>query len=442
MMRGGETMLSFVQNLFAPKINPIGIDFGTDCLRLAQVMPFNNEHKLIAAASADVPAHIRNNASARLQFFADTARDLLAQGNFRGRQAVLAMPASGMYIQHLRLPKLDEEETRKALPWEARGKLPIDPSQALMRHLIAGEVYQDQEPKNEIIVMAAKKDAVNALLAAASRAKIDVIGMNVEPKALIDCFTHIDRRRSSGEVTHCFVDIGCASTRAVIARDGQILFARVIPIGGDHFTRAAADALKISFDEAKMKRLQCAQSVAAEATHEKTDLVVPQVAPVAEPARPDSPDNSFALLDVAIKRAEPRVEPVAAPVAVQEAAPAGTGGEPERIHQAIQEPLRKLVSELDLCRRYYEATFQNKPVEHLIFVGGEARQRAVCLQMARELGLAAQIGDPLVRMGRISEIGIETGIDRRQPQPGWAVAIGLSMGPSRQVARTAETVKQ
>jgi cell division ATPase FtsA len=279
-------------------------------------------------------------------------------------------------------------------------------------------------------------------LAAASRAKIDVIGMNVEPKALIDCFTHIDRRRSSGEVTHCFVDIGCASTRAVIARDGQILFARVIPIGGDHFTRAAADALKISFDEAKMKRLQCAQSVAAEATHEKTDLVVPQVAPVAEPARPDSPDNSFALLDVAIKRAEPRVEPVAAPVAVQEAAPAGTGGEPERIHQAIQEPLRKLVSELDLCRRYYEATFQNKPVEHLIFVGGEARQRAVCLQMARELGLAAQIGDPLVRMGRISEIGIETGIDRRQPQPGWAVAIGLSMGPSRQVARTAETVKQ
>ena len=46
------------------------------------------------------------------------------------------------------------------------------------------------------------------------------------------------------------------------------------------------------------------------------------------------------------------------------------------------------------------------------------------------MGLAAQVGDPLVRMGRISEIGIESGIDRRQPQPGWAVAIGLSMGPA------------
>ena len=29
-------MLSFVQNFFKPQVNPIGIDFGTDCLRLAQ----------------------------------------------------------------------------------------------------------------------------------------------------------------------------------------------------------------------------------------------------------------------------------------------------------------------------------------------------------------------------------------------------------------------
>lgn len=182
-------MLSFVQNFFTPKVNPIGVDFGTDCLRMAQVAPVEHEYKLIAAASADVPQHVRNNPSARLQFFIETTRDLLAQGSFRSRQAVLAMPASSTFIQHLRLPKLDDDETRKALPWEARGKLPIDPTQAILRHLIAGEVYQDQEPKNEVILMAAARDAVNQFLAAAAKAKLDVIGMNVEPKALIDCFT-------------------------------------------------------------------------------------------------------------------------------------------------------------------------------------------------------------------------------------------------------------
>jgi Tfp pilus assembly PilM family ATPase len=99
------------------------------------------------------------------------------------------------------------------------------------------------------------------------------------------------------------------------------------------------------------------------------------------------------------------------------------------VEEAIHEPLVRLIEELGLCRRYYEATFQNKPVEKLIFVGGEAKQRRLCQHIARDMSLAAQVGDPLVRMGRISEIGIETGIDRRQPQPGWATAIGLSLGP-------------
>jgi hypothetical protein len=50
------------------------------------------------------------------------------------------------------------------------------------------------------------------------------------------------------------------------------------------------------------------------------------------------------------------------------------------------------------------------------------------MQIAKQMQLAAQVGDPLVRVGKNSDVGVEAGIDRRQPQPGWAVAIGLSMG--------------
>src|SRR3954451_8494735 len=179
-------MLGFVQNLFAPAANPIGVDFGTDCLRLAQVQrsaQAGGEFRLLAAASADVPQHLRQNSAARIEFFIETMRELLSQGGFKGRQAILALPAASMFIQHLRIPKMDDEQTKKALPWEARGKLPIDPSQALIRHLIAGEVYSDQEPKNEVVVMAAAREFIDGLLAAAKKAKLDVVGMNVEPKA-------------------------------------------------------------------------------------------------------------------------------------------------------------------------------------------------------------------------------------------------------------------
>ena len=129
-------MLRFVQSWFANPANPIGVDFGSDCLRMAQVEDAGGEVRLVAAASGDVPQHVRSDPSARIQFFAETTRDLLNHGSFRGRKAVLGLPAASMYIQHLRLPKLDEDETRKALPFEAAGKIPIDPAAALIRHLL------------------------------------------------------------------------------------------------------------------------------------------------------------------------------------------------------------------------------------------------------------------------------------------------------------------
>ncbi|MBC8108952.1 MAG: pilus assembly protein PilM [Anaerolineae bacterium] len=439
-------MLGFVQNWFAPRANAIGVDFGSDCLRLAQVQFNGSEHKLIAAASADVPQHIRQNAAARIQFFIETTRELLVQGNFRGREAILALPAASMFIQHLRIAKMNEEETKKALPWEARGKLPIDPSQALLRHLIAGEVYQDQEPKNEVIVMAAAREFINGLLAAAAKAKLDVIGMNVEPKALVDCFTHVYRRKSDADVTSCYVDIGCVGTRAIIARGQQIFFARSVPIGGDHFSRAVAHAMRISLEEAKLLRIRlCAATPAMDENRQKNSIreggdgAIASAAPTA--------DSSFALLDAGL-RASSNGEAASAAVSsgtgrmsqgenatsAEADSPSKNGSSTHdssrQVEQACLEPLTKLVEELDLCRRYYEATFPNKPVDRLVFVGGEARQRSLCQHVARELGIAAQLGDPLVRMGRISDIGIESGIDRRQPQPSWAVALGLSLGPT------------
>jgi type IV pilus assembly protein PilM len=409
-------MLEFVQNLLAPRANPIGVDFGSDCLRLAQVQRTDGDFKLIAAASADVPPHLRHDGESRLAFFAQNVRDLLGQGRFRGHQAILALPASMMHIQHLRLGRMEEEALKKAIVWESRGTLPIDPSQALLRHVVAGDIYHEQESKMEVIVMAAARQWIHQFLATAAKARLDVIGMNVEPLALMDCFSHIYRRKSDRQATLCFVDIGSCGTRVTIARDGHILFARVIAIGGEHLTRATADELKIAFEEAKTLRIKLAAAArvpsALVAAHHVAsppgqlgerrgggDLAV------AELEGDDSDDSAEAIEGAEIQSRLSEVE------------------------QACRATVAQLVHELDLCRRYYETTFPNAPVDRLIFVGGEARQRSVCQQIARELGLAAQIGDPMCRMNRTSDVGLESGLDRRLPQPAWAVALGLSMGP-------------
>jgi type IV pilus assembly protein PilM len=390
-------MLSFVQSWFTPGANPIGVDFGSDGLRMAQVAVDNGEPRLVAAARADVPPHVRNDPAAKLNFFADAARELWAQGNFRGRRAVLSLPASVMTIQHLRLPKGDDETIKKSLPWECGGKLPYDPTHALLRHVSAGEVFADGEQKMEVIVMAAQREWVNQFLAAAAKARLDVVGMNVEPRTIVDCFGHIYRRKTDAESVTMYVDIGCGGTRATIARGQQVYFARTIALGGDALTRAVANDIKIGFDDARLLRVKhCHAQTAADVVRASGER------------RQGLYGNDSASENPEIARVE----------------------------QACQETLDRLAQELSLCRRYHEATFPSLPVDRLVFVGGEARQRWVCVSIARALDLAAQVGDPMVRMARSTDVGPESGIDRRVPQPDWSVALGLSLGPVAQPVTT------
>ena len=46
-------MLSFVQNWFAPRVNPIGVDFGSDCLRLAHERNIAGRSLVPARGNAD-----------------------------------------------------------------------------------------------------------------------------------------------------------------------------------------------------------------------------------------------------------------------------------------------------------------------------------------------------------------------------------------------------
>ncbi len=439
-------MLKFVNSLFAPKPNPIGVDFGTDAIRLAQVQWAGTEFKLAAAATADVPSMIRNDPAARQQFFIDSMRELLAQGNFRGRQVVLTLPAASLQMQHIRVAKMDDAALKQAIPWESRGKIALEPGAALIRHMVAGEIYSETDPKLEVIVMAASRTTVNDYLAAAAKARLDVAGMQVEPRVLVDCFSRIYRRKTDGETTNAFIDIGAAGTRVIVSRGQQIFFARTIAIGGNHFTSAVAEALKINFEDAKLLRMRLA-NVASTATE------VAESAPASTVTAVEPEPEGFALLNAGLSAARanetvkelPAVDSteVCNPIALASFANPNDPAVQERndarkVDQACRDLLNRLIEEIELCRRYFEGTFPNKPIERLIFVGGEARQRSLCQHIARQMQLAAQVGDPLVRMGRISEIGIETGIDRRSPQPAWAVAIGLSMGAAAPVGATVD----
>ena len=388
-----------VLSWFSSRVNPIAIDVGTDTIKLLQVEPGKEgQHRLVAAVCEVIPDEIRNKHAERDHFAGEAIRKAIADG-FRGKQVVTCLPSNNMAVQHLRIGKMTNEELVKALPFEAAGKLPFDAGRAVLRHTIAGEVYQNQEAKQEVIVMAAPRDAVDRHLSVLSKAKLEVVGIHVEQNALIECFSHLFKRKNDENISTLFIDMGAGATHVVIAHGKNMVFAKHIAIGGDVFNKRVAEAVKMDIAKARELRVHVTHRLAQ---------------------TPRLPAGV-----VAIGGGEDQTHPLGKQNGTVSAETA-SDDHVAKVTQALTDPVNQLITELQLCLRYYESIFPGRTADRAIFTGGESRHITLCQSIAQRLGLPATLGDPMARL--VKDAVAKTTVDLRQPQPGWAIAAGLGIG--------------
>jgi type IV pilus assembly protein PilM len=347
---------------------PIGLDLGSSTIKLAQLRSAGDVTELLAAGTVEVSRDIRRQDIAkRFDATGEAIRCLVKANPFKGRQCVVSLPTEFAFVHHLRIPKLSAKEIPGCLQFELQGKLPFSTDDAVIRYVVAGDVFNDGEPRQEVIVVAASRDTIDRYIRMVNRAGLEVVGMNIEACAVVECFARLFRRDSDAARTILYVDIGSATTQVALSHGNRLVFARNLMIGGQQLDQAVADGLKIPIDHARLLRRD--------------------------------PQN-----------------------AQQDSAAVG------ELYHLMQSPLGNLAEELIQCLHYYESVFRNQAVERAIFVGGQAYDKRLCQSLAQRLNLPAQVGDPLMRIKRIEGAGLPIGLDRREPQPDWAVAVGLSIG--------------
>lgn len=391
------------------RYSPIAVDFGADSLKLLQLLP-SDPPQLVVAAAADVPESARQDPAARHGFFAESLKQLLKSAPFKGRQAVCSIPSYQTLVQHLQIPKAEAaEDLEGQVHLQLRQRLNVDPMRMVIRHFESTQIVRDGANKLELICLAASRDAVMRHLETAQKAKLDVIGMTCEPVAVLKAFAHLFRGDDAAARTTCFIDLGAATTKVLIAHGAQMVFAKSIHAAGDQITRHRANRDKISFAEARKSRI-------AEAANAKPSTPAPAAAETATAVAEPPAGGGLALLDAQIAAERGTAAPP--PPKSMSAAPADAGD---------AETLDCLIDELQLSVRYHQSLFPGRQIEKLIFLGGEARNVATCQKIARALRIGAQLGDPFARLLRVNQAGPSVGVDVEQPQPGWAVPVGLCL---------------
>ncbi len=236
-----------------------------------------------------------------------------------------------------------------------------------------------------------------------SKLKLEVVGIHVEPTALIECFAHVFRRKGDESVTTMFVDIGAGATHVVIAHGKAMVFAKHIPVGGDLLNRKVAEALKVDSARARQTRIRISHQQ-VQASRLPAGVVGITADAYTHPlGKQNNPNNAGSV---------GTVDPATV----------------DKVAQAVGPGVETLIGDLQLCARYYESIFSGRNVDRVIFVGGESRHVGMCQKIAQGLGLPATLGDPLARL--MKDGVTQTSVDLRQPQPGWAIAVGLGIGLS------------
>lgn len=382
---------------------PIAIDFGAGALKVLQLAE-GNPPTLVAAASLESPPELHSDPRKRLEAQLAAVPKLIRQGGFKGKRVVCSIPAWATLCKQIQLPKSDPTSMAETVEALLPQQFNCEPGTLVHRFF---EVGQEKSGKIELVVLATPRDVVERIVRGLSTCKYEPVGIHSELVAMLRAFDHLHRRDDDAQVNTLYLDIGASATNVAISHGRTLAFARVVAAGGRSMDEVIAKQSSCTLKEAMAKRLAASEG--------PSPVRRPGSVPVAAGAIGDAPHD---------RRGSGGI-PAGLSDEVQ-ALPRGEVG-PKDVN--LTEAVETITDEVSMCMRYHAAQFPGKKVDRLVFVGGEARHRGLCQEIARRLKLSAQMADP---MARIARTGNEpsSGVDMKLPQPGWSVAVGLCLSPT------------
>lgn len=210
---------------------PIGIDISDDSVRMAQLSDNGDGVTLLAGAVKNRPDEVKSGTGIWQRWAIEAIREATSTGRFHGSEVVASMPASEVFIDHIKRPgnesSGDESKMREVILAKIRQKLPFEAADAMIKYIAAEE--------NNAVVLAVDNKVVNRHLAIYENANLEIKSICVWPTALTTSYTRFfGRRKADLDAVVMLLETDSRRTNVVVCRHENLLFARTIPIGTQH----------------------------------------------------------------------------------------------------------------------------------------------------------------------------------------------------------------
>jgi type IV pilus assembly protein PilM len=394
----------------------IGVDVGSTAVRVAEVAA-GEIPVIVRAAQVPLPPGVVEAGEVRQpEVVAEALRELWSKAGVKSKQAHLGVGNQRVVVRELALPWLPEKELRDTLGFQVQEFIPMASDEAVLDFDPLGEMDQGGRRMVRILLVAAHKPMVNALVEAALAAKLDPQGIDLTPFAVTRAVGTGDEGLdldSTGD--EAIVDIGAQVTSICVHDRGVTRFVRMLPSGGRDITLALASGLGV--DDEMAERLKRGERFGGIAD------AVPAVEFPADGAPAVYPPPPADALPVDTLPTD--TLPVETPRGVPGVLPEPAGVRDLALTRAVS-----FVDEVRSSLEFYTAQMPNAQIGRVLVVGGGSRLDGLLELLQERLPVPVDRGRLFERAKSEIELSAEASAEAEAVL---SVAVGLAI-PARRPA--------
>lgn len=236
----------------------VGLDISTSGVKLVELSDAGkNEYRLERFASEPLPrgAVVDGNIE-NMDQVSEAVRRVWKKSGTRARHVALGMPPAAVITKKIILPAgLSEDELEVQVESEANQYIPFALEEVSLDFDVIGPAQNAPEDV-DVLIAATRKEKVEDRVAVAESAGLKPLVMDIESyaaRAALDRITAQLPKGGQGQIVALF-QLGAQVTHVSVLQDGQAIYEREQPFGGNQLTQDIVRAYGLSFDEAESKK--------------------------------------------------------------------------------------------------------------------------------------------------------------------------------------------
>lgn len=366
---------------FGASAPPVGLDIGTDHIRVAQVKPSGSGMTLAHYAAVDLPM----GAVVEGEIVDVDAVSMAIKELFRGmrdKDVAIGVSNQKVVVRLIDLPYMERSELAGAIQYQAQDYIPIPVEDAILDFQIIGDyMTPNDEHMMEVLLVAGQRDMINSAVQAVESAGLRLQAIDVTSFAIVralmgDTPSLLPEDDEEAGAATGVIHISSGITNIAVVERGVPRFTRVSSLAGNEFTQSIANVLNLTFDEAENIKIRMGlPDIASTAPAEVPHGIDPQVAQVAQ--------------------------------------------------DALEREVNKFIAEVRRSLDYYlTQTTQIRTIKRILLTGSGGQLANMTGYLEKGLQAEVVLSDPLARL-QVAPAALNTAMPDRL---GCAPAVGLAMG--------------